>query len=212
MSCGSSCLIVVSVGRKEQLLGCEHRACSPEPVSAPPECPTTAGKLPECSLQHFPLQGNRLGGSARGNWVSRGISWEKAGWELDQGSSHGTAASTSSSPMAAAGRAQPLMHPCSLFPPPQDREGLYPPAATQQREKHKSDHWEFILTLAPSGHGCGWVHPHASCSSCSLLLLHGNNLCQNVWLVSSLPGVCLRLTPGSKDRWTFKGTKRAEWL
>lgn len=201
MSYGSSCLIVVSVGRKEQLLGCECRAHSPE-----------------CCLHHLsaPCQ---LGSSWSAH-CSREISWEEVqgkwgqqGNQLGQsrrgaGSGQQAAAAAPQQQQSSASDVPPLPVPTSTAM--QDREGLHPPTATSQHEKHKSDRWGFILTLAPSAHG--WAHPHARCSSCSLLLLHGNNLCQNVWLVSPLPGVCLRLTPGSKDRQTFEGTKRVEWL
>lgn len=182
------------------MLGRECRARSPELVSAPPECSTPVGKLPDCSLQHFSLQGNQLEGSRRG--TGSGQQPRHGGKHKQQ--PHGSSMQSSASDMP------PLPVPTSTAM--QDRECLYPPIATSQHEKHKSNRREFILTLVPSGHGCGWAHPQDSCSSCSLLLPHGNNLCQNVWFVSSLPGVCLRLTPGSKDRWTFKGTKRAEWL
>lgn len=193
MSYGSSCLIVVSVGRKEQLLGGERRARSLCHLSAPRQLGSS--RSARCSIS-----------------LCREINWEEAQGEMDQwgdqlgesgrgtgsGQSQGTAASANSGPTAAACRAQPL----DVLPLP-------PP---EPRRTGKVRILKFILTLAPSGHGCGWTHPHASCSSCSLLLLHSNNLSRTVWPVSSLPGVCLRLTPGSKDRWTFKGTKRAEWL
>lgn len=161
--------------------------------------------------------------------LCREISWEEKQGELDRwgnqlGESRRGTGSGQQPRHSSKHRQQPhgssTQSPASGVPPlpaptstaMQDREGLCPPTATPQREKHKSHCWESILTLVSSGHGCGWAHPHDSCSSCSLLLLHRNNLCQNVWLVSSVPGACLRLTPGSKDSWTFKGTKRAEWL
>lgn len=204
---------MVSVGRKRAIVGTiVSTACFPEPclhhLSAPHQLGSSWSA--HCSIS-----------------LCREIDWEEVQGELGQqgnqlgesrsgtgsGQQPQMAPSTSSSSTAAPDRAQPLTCPSSLFPPPQPcRTGKVCTLQLQHHHVKSTDCWEFILTLAPSGHGCGWVHPQASCSSCSLLLLHGNSLCQNVWLVSSLPGVCLRLTPGSKDRWTFKGTKRGEWL
>lgn len=137
MSYGSSCLIVVSVGRKEQLLGGERRARSLCHLSAPRQLGSS--RSARCSIS-----------------LCREISWEEVQGELDQwgnqlgesrrgtgsGQSQGTAASASSGPTAAACRAQPLD--VLLLPAPtsratQDREGSYP-----QVHPHTGSFWPWL--------------------------------------------------------------------
>lgn len=99
------------------------------------------------------------------------ISWEKAGGEQHQGSSQGTAPSTGSSPTAAAHRAQPLVCPHSLLPPPQPcRTGKvcalqlqhHNVKSTSHTAGSPSSHW-FPLAMAVVGLIHMTVVPAAHC-------------------------------------------------
>lgn len=108
-------------------------------MSAPPECPTPAGKLLECSLQHFPLQGNRLGGSAGGTGsagesAGRKQEWNRIRAAATDGTKHKQQLHSSTRQSSASDMPQ-LPVPTSTAM--QDREGLYPPTATSPREKHR---------------------------------------------------------------------------
>lgn len=121
------------------------------------------------------------GRKCRGNGVSRETSWDKAGGELDQGSRQQQQQQPHSS-----SRAQPLMCPHSLFPPPQPcRTGR---VCTLQLQHHNmkstsqiaggsSSHW-FLLPMAglihmpdvPAAH-CFYSTATTSARMCGLCLL-----------------------------------------
>lgn len=142
-----------------------------------------AGKL----QQLFSLQGNQLGGGAGG----AGSAGKSAGRKRE---GNWTRAAAKAQQQQA--ELSPRCAPTSTAS--WDREGLDPPTATPQREKHKSDCWEFILTLWP------WLWLGSSTNQLLQLLMASTAWQQSLPECGAPDFSAYWLTPGPKDRQTFK--------